>query len=487
MANELLVGPGGFPSITAALAAANQFDTIRVAPGTYNEVVVITKTVQLLGAQAGVDARTRQTSSESIVTSIDNTGVIQIMADNVVVDGFTVQGNTAGPGIHTFPTNSGYWIFNNIIQNNSYGLFLNTVPDPTLSTTTQVRQNVFFANDIFGNAIYSQDGASNVFIESNQFNGQHNSASINFASPTPNNQIGIIISRNAMVNDNSIALTNTQAVKVTENSLLNTQGSSIFFGGGTDRTEIEGNILHNSVSNGISVTNFFSGTPNTNIRAKDNSIQGNQNAGLNIEPDAYIVAPRRLDATNNWWGSPSGPSGTGPGTGDRVIDPDGVAEIVPFLLSDPLAAPTCVELLAACQANAASLQSQLNASQSALAATQAELAACEANAASLQSQLNTCQSALIAAQTMAGTFVPRRSLRKIQLKLLTKQKELADHFIRTKKGKRLAIRTLTASIVEVREAKHFFRTRRLSKAQKELNDTLFLIRRSLRAIQRIKA
>jgi hypothetical protein len=53
------------------------------------------------------------------------------------------------------------------------------------------------------------------------------------------------------------------------------------------------------------VTDFFNpGVPNTNIRAKDNGIQGNQNAGLNIEPGAYIVAPRRLDATNNWWGSP---------------------------------------------------------------------------------------------------------------------------------------------------------------------------------------
>jgi hypothetical protein len=55
--------------------------------------------------------------------------------------------------------------------------------------------------------------------------------------------------------------------------LTNTQGSSIFFGGGTDRTEIYNNILHNSISNGINVNDVGFG-PNNNIRAKNNNIQG---------------------------------------------------------------------------------------------------------------------------------------------------------------------------------------------------------------------
>ena len=52
MANLLIVGPGGFPTITAAIAAASEFDTIRVAPGVYNETVIINKSIQVLGAQA---------------------------------------------------------------------------------------------------------------------------------------------------------------------------------------------------------------------------------------------------------------------------------------------------------------------------------------------------------------------------------------------------------------------------------------------------
>src|SRR6185503_12299468 len=106
-----------------------------VADGTYNEQVQIDKTLTLKGAKAGVDARTRAAVSESV---IDNAcGPVQIMADNVVVDGFTVQGSNLDPtafpacfgaGIWTNPaysgTQGGHQILNNIIQNNITGIEL---------------------------------------------------------------------------------------------------------------------------------------------------------------------------------------------------------------------------------------------------------------------------------------------------------------------------------------------------------------------------
>jgi hypothetical protein len=125
--------------------------------------------------------------------------------------------------------------------------------------------------------------ASNVYIDSNKFAGQHNSASINLADGGGVGfQQNMIISNNLMVDDNSIA-TN---IKITQNTMLNTQGSSIFIGGGNDRTEIESNILHDSISVGINVTTAFTGTPNSNIRAKDNSIQGYSRRVRNY-PAAY--------------------------------------------------------------------------------------------------------------------------------------------------------------------------------------------------------
>src|SRR5438874_2302999 len=83
---------GAFPTISSAVAAASPGDTIQVCHGTYNELVTVNKTLTILGAQAGVDARTRAVpvTSESVVSNGD--GDFQILADKVVIDGFTIQG-----------------------------------------------------------------------------------------------------------------------------------------------------------------------------------------------------------------------------------------------------------------------------------------------------------------------------------------------------------------------------------------------------------
>src|SRR5690349_7939976 len=56
-------------SIQAAVNAAAPGDTVRVCPGTYAETVTINKTLTLLGARNGVDARTRAAApgQESVV------------------------------------------------------------------------------------------------------------------------------------------------------------------------------------------------------------------------------------------------------------------------------------------------------------------------------------------------------------------------------------------------------------------------------------
>lgn len=339
MANEYTVGPGGgfdFTTISAAVAAASDFDTIRVAPGTYTEQVAVTKRIQLLGAQAGVDARTRN-GPESIVTNVSfQNGIFNVSnAPRVVIDGFTIQGNTDGQGISITGTGSGYWILNNIIQGNEVGMYLSTSGE----LFTQIRQNWFDANNaagpaVTGTAIYKELAGDNIYIDSNRFTN-HNLASINMA--LTNN---LIISRNQILNDNTIVLINTETVKITQNTIIDTGGSVIFFGGGTNYTDIELNVIQQGTS-GINVTNFITGTPNMNIRAKNNSIDGNSTAGLNIPVGGYDTTGgnQPLDATNNWWGDASGPTGT------DVIDPGGFAITTPFLTQDPFIIPPGIGVL----------------------------------------------------------------------------------------------------------------------------------------------
>src|SRR5712692_7042702 len=82
-----------YTTISSAVAAASPNDTIIVCPGLYPEQVTINKTLTLLGAQVNVDARTRPfvPTNESIIDH--PCGPVQIEADKVVINGFTIQGS----------------------------------------------------------------------------------------------------------------------------------------------------------------------------------------------------------------------------------------------------------------------------------------------------------------------------------------------------------------------------------------------------------
>src|SRR5208337_5482761 len=81
------------------------FDVIVVAPGYYNETVLIpTAYLTVMGAQAGKDARVDRydSSKESIVdasgspTGSGGGAAFDVAAHNVVIDGFTIEGGTNG-------------------------------------------------------------------------------------------------------------------------------------------------------------------------------------------------------------------------------------------------------------------------------------------------------------------------------------------------------------------------------------------------------
>ena len=100
----LLVGAGGYATINDAIAAANAGDTILVAPGTYNENVLLNKSVTLMGAAPGVIIQgTFETdnliggdvntflATAGAYTGAAGTG-ITVSADGVTISNITVDG-----------------------------------------------------------------------------------------------------------------------------------------------------------------------------------------------------------------------------------------------------------------------------------------------------------------------------------------------------------------------------------------------------------
>src|SRR5207244_1130256 len=116
-----------YPTINAAVAAANPGDTIKVCPGTYNENVAVNKRLTFLGAQAGKDGRSRKASArESVVKSASGADfALSGAANNVTINGFTISGvdsNSTDIGISAFQGTSGLVVVNNIIAGNCEGM-----------------------------------------------------------------------------------------------------------------------------------------------------------------------------------------------------------------------------------------------------------------------------------------------------------------------------------------------------------------------------
>lgn len=336
----------GYMSIAAAEAAASPGDTIMVCPGLYAEMVFIdVNNLTLLGAQAGFDARTRAfvAANESIIDH--PCGPVQIAAGNVVLDGFTVQGSSLSDpcfiaGIWSNPgflgNNGGYQILNNIVQNNIFGIFLNSnCTNPTLVQFNLI-QNNNNPGPGSGNGIESELGLCNTDIDSNKFSGHTNTSVLVFAGSnldvTKNELVGGTPERIALGSINTGTISGNVSIGST-----GVNGTIQLFGGDSNIT-INNNTLLNGVR-GIRVRDLGAG-PNSNVDAHFNCIDGNSVAGMHVDAGGHSGG---LNAEKNWWGSSSGPthpSNPG-GTGDAIIDPDGVVDFMPWLLSPTGTGPSC--------------------------------------------------------------------------------------------------------------------------------------------------
>lgn len=337
-----------FTSIQAAIAAASIGDTIKVCPGLYAEQVNVNKNnLTLLGAQAGVDARTRPFVPDQNTQSIIDhpCGPVQIMADNTVLDGFTVQGSILPDpcflaGIWTNPGFSGtqgaHQILNNIVQTNISGIELDSTctAGPTLVKFNLI-QNNNNPGPGAGNGIQTSFGLCNATIDRNKFSGHLSSSML-----LNTGQSNITISNNELVGGTPerIVLGNTTGASITGNLSIGStamNGTIRLFGADSNIT-INNNTLLNGVR-GIRVDDPFLIGINSAITAHQNCIVGNTVAGMQVDPLAYPLTPQ-LNAENNWWGHPSGPNEVPrntTGMGDKIIDLDQNVDFDPWLHAPP--------------------------------------------------------------------------------------------------------------------------------------------------------
>ncbi|QDT41467.1 hypothetical protein Pan241w_15280 [Gimesia alba] len=338
----LIFGTNAFATINDAVtAAAATGDTIQVAAGTYSGLITLNKSVDLLGANAGIDPNAMARGAESIIDH-DGFYAIQPTADDVTIDGFSFEGN-GGRVIDSYASANNLTIANNIFNNTNIsgvqgGIQLQSGSFDDLT----VEQNLFqFTGD--GDALLVGGGGSfeRMHIVGNHFAGTtggifQNGGTINDAVVEQNvftGGVGMNMgdAGNIQIRENTFDgnfftgfQVGTIGGEIVGNTFQNIEAYPGFFGqafelwGGQYGTTVSENVtIENNVIHYNDVVGAAEPTHGIRLRLPDggsgidaSTIHINNNTFIDggVRGDAKAIRhfgdqTTAVDASGNWWGT----------------------------------------------------------------------------------------------------------------------------------------------------------------------------------------
>jgi hypothetical protein len=331
-------------TIQAAVNASAAGDTVSVAAGTYAETVALDRSLTLSGAQATVDARGRS-APETIVSALR----LQGGSADSTIDGFTFAGSgqqlasTSGPIDRVVIENNRF-----VVASGGTGVFLN---DSGVDVT--IARNSFDGGGVSSTLLHlDTDGFNGIWITDNWVKSSAGTGLFSDGSRNVNPSVNRAPKLEGNVFDANETGANLGRKSWTSASIAgNTFSNNVFPGlqGGMKDSSITGNTFEDNGRGGLELTGFGGAGDNTR-GAQGNTITGNTftgngflNAGEAIffssgqfpgtigtnvvhtnnisgnEAGAVYSGTETINVECNWWGSFSGPSGDGPGSGDSVV------------------------------------------------------------------------------------------------------------------------------------------------------------------------
>jgi len=287
-----IVVPTIFSSIQDAINAASDGNTVEVYPGTYTENFNI-----------DVPNLTLRSKESRDVTTIDANGAFAAITvssnlGDVTVQGFTVENYVAiGVGQSRFQNEgTAFHVLNNRVNpplvTTQHGNSIQVTGDGSTVIENILSVTHLDSQDYSGSGILVYIG-DNILVKGNH------------VSAVPNGDRGIVVLGGSVYDSPNI----TQSAIIRDNIIENCE-IGIMISADAHNTILEENtVLNNTV--GIKVQDHEGLVPINSI-VNFNSIVGNTADG--IVNDSIET----LDATSNWWGNVTGPSGFGSGLGDSV-------------------------------------------------------------------------------------------------------------------------------------------------------------------------
>jgi len=289
---------------------------LQVSAGTDAENVTISKSITLEGANFGVNPVTTTRGAETIVDGTFTGAPFDITANNVVLDGFTIEHGEGGAnaGVATSSTVSGYNIENNIITDNTIGVYANC------SAASTIQDNLFNGNNISGPSggagIYSDQGTASLTVNGNEFENHTLNNPILFAATSAVAHTNLTVTNNYL-HDNAYGI---YALSVSGglfqgNTIRTTDptyGDALTFGGSDTNIQVLNNDLSNNVGGLDIEDDGYFATTNSNFTVQLNSFANDSQFGVGVidvsafPPGTAIGYTGTLNASGNWWGTAVG-------------------------------------------------------------------------------------------------------------------------------------------------------------------------------------
>jgi len=299
-ANSTIVVPERYPTIQAAIDAANVGDTILVMPGKYVECLTINKSLRLIGS--GSNLTIIESSGEG------STIEIAVTASNVSLRGFTIKGKDAEESKYSGIYVRGHYndIEDNLITGHFYGIHMYDSSGNVLrnNNMTDNRYNlrvwglypshflhdIDFSNLVNGKPVYYLTNKQNITVPSDAgYVTLVNSSNIIVKdSNLSNNAFGVLLAytNNSLI-VNTTATNNERGLYMIcahNNTIVNNNFSSNGWSGistiSSSNNIIVGNIIDYNKQNGIRLSHagyLLSSYSNNNV-ITGNTIRNNYDA-----------------------------------------------------------------------------------------------------------------------------------------------------------------------------------------------------------------